>query len=170
MTTFDFRLLEEIKRGAALRVTCVLATQPFTVMSVRAMAQFVGRESKYNGIFSSIAEIFHENGILGFWQGWIPRAIGEVSLVALTSTLTYIINRYILSEKDVQMYTGHISGFIASSIVYPFNVVSSCMVVSRSGLAAGYPPNMPFYQSWVDCYRHLSSQKQLKRGSSLIFR
>lgn len=59
------RLIEEIKRGAALRLTCVLATQPFTVMSVRAMAQFVGRETKYDSMFSAIAEIFHENGILG---------------------------------------------------------------------------------------------------------
>ena len=49
-------------------------------------------------------------------------------------------------------------------------VVGNCMVVSKSGLAAGYPPHMPLYKGWVDCWRHLSSQKQLKRGSSLMFR
>ena len=44
------------------------------------------------------------------------------------------------------------------------------MVVSRSGLAAGYPPFMPMYISWTDCFSHLKSQNQLKRGSSLFFR
>ena len=44
------------------------------------------------------------------------------------------------------------------------------MVVSRSGLAAGYPPFMPMYISWTDCFSHLKSQTQLKRGSSLFFR
>ncbi len=44
------------------------------------------------------------------------------------------------------------------------------MIVSSSGLAAGYPPHMPFYSSWVDCYRHLGQQNQLKRGGSLFFR
>lgn len=67
----------------------------------------------------------------GFWQGWIPRAIGEVSFVALASTITFLINKYILSEKDVQHFTSHVSSFIASSIVYPFNVVGNCVIVSR---------------------------------------
>ena len=44
------------------------------------------------------------------------------------------------------------------------------MVVSKSGLSAGYPPNMPLYRGWVDCWRHLQQQTQLKRGSSLMFR
>ena len=44
------------------------------------------------------------------------------------------------------------------------------MAVSRSGLAAGYPPFMPLYMGWTDCFAHLRSQKQLKRGSSLLFR
>ena len=49
-------------------------------------------------------------------------------------------------------------------------VTASCMAVSRSGLAAGYPPKMPLYTSWWDCFKHLKSQGQLKRGSSLFFR
>ena len=54
--------------------------------------------------------------------------------------------------------------------IFHLQVVGNCMVVSKSGLAAGYPPHMPLYKGWVDCWRHLSSQKQLKRGSSLMFR
>ena len=44
------------------------------------------------------------------------------------------------------------------------------MAVSRSGLAAGYPPMMPFYTSWWDCLKRLKAEGQLKRGSSLFFR
>ncbi|QQP32498.1 Mitochondrial carrier -like protein 2, partial [Caligus rogercresseyi] len=49
-------------------------------------------------------------------------------------------------------------------------VVSNTMAVSGSGLFAGYPPNMPLYCSWLDCWNHLRSLGQLKRGSSLFFR
>ncbi len=40
----------------------------------------------------------------------------------------------------------------------------------RSGLAAGYPPHMPLYQNWNECFRHLSRTGQLKRGSAMFFR
>ena len=59
------RLAEQIKRDSALQVTVVLATQPFTVLAVRSMAQFVGKEDKYRGILGSISEVLNENGILG---------------------------------------------------------------------------------------------------------
>ena len=64
----------------------------------------------------------------------------------------------------------HFAGFLASSIFYPMTVVSTTVSVSRSGLAAGYPPHMPFYRSWTDCFRHLKQENALKRGSSLLFR
>lgn len=41
------------------------------VLAVRAMAQFVGGESKYNGIVAGLKEIYRENGLIGeleFWQ------------------------------------------------------------------------------------------------------
>ena len=41
-------------------------------------------------------------------------------------------------------------GYIASSLTYPFTVVTNCSIVSRSGLAAGYEPFMPFYNNWFD--------------------
>ena len=59
------RLIECIKRLSAKRVAVVLSTQPMHVMAVRAMAQFIGRENKYDGILAPIKDVFHENGILG---------------------------------------------------------------------------------------------------------
>lgn len=44
------------------------------------------------------------------------------------------------------------------------------MAVTNSGLLAGSPPQMPFYNSWIDCWTDLSKQNQIKRGSSLLVR
>lgn len=37
-------------------------------------------------------------------------------------------------------------------------------------LIAGLPPQMPIYNSWLDCWSHLSATNQLKRGNSLLWR
>lgn len=37
-------------------------------------------------------------------------------------------------------------------------------------LLAGRPPQMPNYMNWRNCWQHLSSSNELKRGSALYFR
>jgi len=90
--------------------------------------------------------------------------------VTLSTAIVHFLNRYILTDKSLRIYSGHLGGFLASSVSYPFFVVSKCMMVSSSGLAAGFPPNMPLYGGWTNCYGHLAANKQLKRGSSLFLR
>lgn len=134
------------------------------------MASFVGGEAEYSNVLTGLVSIYRDNGILGFWSGFLPRALGEALTVIITASLTYLVNNYVLEDKNMKTYTSHVSSFFASSLCYPFAVVSNVSCVSRSGLAAGYPPHMPFYNSWVDTWSHLSREKQLKRGSSLLFR
>jgi hypothetical protein len=74
------RLIECIKRLSAKRLVVVLATQPLHVMAVRAMAQFVGRENKYNGILAPIKDVFHENGILGKTRFAAMKTLDSVNL------------------------------------------------------------------------------------------
>ena len=31
----------------------------------------------------------------GFWSGWLPRVIGDVLLVTLTSGITFAVNKYV---------------------------------------------------------------------------
>ena len=140
------------------------------------MAEFVGGEDKYSGgltlgLYSGACSVLQDSGILGFWAGVVPRALGEVGLIAVPSGLAFIVNEYIIVEdKEMQKYTKHFVNFIGSSLFYPLQVTSNCMAVSRSGLAAGYPPRMPLYTGWVDCIKHLRSRGELKRGSSMFFR
>jgi len=162
-------------RDMANKTVCVVISQPLQVLTIRAIAEFVGGEQKYSGdltggMVSGIVSTVNENGILGLWSGLFPRLIGEVSMVAVSLAITFLVNTYVLQDKEMKKFTGNFAGFISQSLFYPFQVVGNCMTVSRSGLAAGYPPFMPMYINWMDCLSHLKSQNQLKRGSSLLFR
>ena len=169
------KFLRRTARDLACKLTCVFISQPLHVITIRAMAEFIGGEDKYSGgltagIINGVQSIFQENGILGFWAGFVPRALGELGILGLTAGLTFAVNNYLVDEKDMKSYTKHVASFLAGSLLYPLQVTSTCMTVSRSGLMAGYPPNMPLYTSWTNCFSHLRAQGQLKRGSSPFFR
>lgn len=152
------------------RTAGIIASQPLAVITYRMMAEFIGGEDKYCGILCSIAEIYRQNGIGGYFSGLIPRLLGELSAALLVATLEYAINNYLVGENDNNRFVSSLVSFFASSVTHPFHVVGTCMAVVDSGLAAGKPPHMPLYTSWINCWCHLSKDKQLKRGSSLIFR
>lgn len=162
-------------RDIACKITCVIVTQPLQVIAVRAMAEFVGGDGKYSGgltfgLYGGLCEVLKENGLLGLWSGLVPRLVGEVGVLATTAGLTFLVNNYLVTEKEMRQFTGHVAGFLAGSLFYPLTVVSTCMTVSRCGLPMGYPPCMPLYTGWTDCMAQLRAKNQLKRGSSLLFR
>lgn len=162
--------LQDLKRDLVSRSAAVVASHPFQVISVRIMAQFVGGESRYEGIIGSIMEVYKTNGIAGFFSGLVPRMIGELFSLFLASTLVYLVNSYLVKDQELQKYSDALMNYFASAVTYPFTLVSTCMIVSTSGLVAGRPPNMPLYTSWMNCWRHLSETNQLKRGSTLFWR
>jgi len=169
------RVIRETLRQLACKMTCVVITQPLHVMALRAIAEFVGSENKYSGgltlgLYNGAVNILQENGILGFWSGLVPRALGEAGVITVTAGLSFLVNEFMIKDKDMKQWTNHITNFLAGSLFYPLQVSSACMAVSRSGLAAGYPPMMPFYTSWWDCIKRLKAEGQLKRGSALFFR
>ncbi|XP_019871349.2 mitochondrial carrier homolog 2-like [Aethina tumida] len=164
------KFIKSVKCDLFTHSAAIIISHPFHVMTVRMMAQFVGRETKYNGFFGAVRQVYQQNGPLGFFSGLIPRLIGDVVSLVLASSLTYAINTYLVEEREMQVYTSATMSFLATAITYPFQVVSNCMTVSNSGLAAGSPGFMPHYGTWVDCWRDLSTRNQLKRGSSLLVR
>lgn len=158
----------------AARCAGAVVSQPFQVIMVRSMAQFVGGEDKYNGLFASIVTIYREDGILGFFAGLIPRLVGEVLTVWMVNTLLHVMETYLLpknqSPKGLKAYTTAVATMLVSQLTYPFTVVANVMAVSGSQLAAGNPPNMDRYDGWLDCFGALRAEGQLKRGSSLFWR
>jgi len=162
------KALDEAIKQIMERFAIIAVTQPLHVATIRAMASFVGQETDYQNPICGLMAIYRENGFLGFWSGMVPRALGEALTVILSSALTYFAKKYL--DKTLRPFASTISSFMASSLCYPFTVVSHCSLVSRSGLMAGYPPCMPFYSHWADTWRHLYREKQLSRGSSLLIR
>ncbi|KAH8415725.1 hypothetical protein KR222_010794 [Zaprionus bogoriensis] len=159
-----------LKRDIVLTVSGIVVSHPFHVISLRMMAQFVGRETLYNSILGSIAEIWHNEGIVGFFAGLIPKLLCDVACLVLSSSSVFIVNKYLIKDKVARQYNAGFTQFAFSSLLYPLQVVSTCSAVSGSRLMAGRPPIMPTYNSWVDCWNDLQSRRELKRGSSLFWR
>ncbi|XP_052809067.1 mitochondrial carrier homolog 2-like [Mya arenaria] len=152
------------------RCVGVVASQPFHVLMIRQMAQFVGGETQYNGLFGGLKEIYNQDGFKGFFSGLVPRLIGEVIQICLSSVIAELINRYIVESKEAQSYTTGFVGFMITTFTYPFTLVSNNMAVAGTDLIVASTPNMKPYIGWTDCYSHLKQTKALGRGSKLFMR
>ncbi|CAG7838271.1 unnamed protein product [Allacma fusca] len=161
-------------KKTAVEIVCVtgstIVAHPFHVIAVRTMAQFVGRETIYQSLWGSICEIYGKEGIKGFFSGVIPRLVGDIIYISISATIVYIACRHFGKSKLTDQAGSMTGNMVASSFSYPFQVVSNTIIVNNSGLAVGCAPHTrPFY-NWVDAYRSLKYEKQLKRGSSLVGR
>ncbi|XP_077676865.1 mitochondrial carrier homolog 2 isoform X2 [Eretmochelys imbricata] len=165
----------QTSREMVARSAATLVTHPFHVITLRCMVQFVGRETKYSGIFSPFVTIYREEGILGFFAGLVPRLLGDVLSLWLCNMLAYLINTYALENgvstmSEMKSYSQAVTGFFASMLTYPFVLVSNLMAINNCGLAGGLPPFAPNYSSWLDCWSQLLKEGNMSRGNSLFFR
>jgi len=159
-----------LARETAARCIQIVVSHPFHIITIRTMAQFVGREEKYGGLFGSLREIFQQDGILGFFSGLVPRMLGEILVLWVGASTAFLINTFVVEEETLKGYVRSSMAYLASALFYPFAVVSNVVIVNNCGLKAGLPDNMPIYIDWRDCWSHLSAIGQLKRGSSLLWR
>uniref|UniRef100_A0A8P4KJY1 Mitochondrial carrier homolog 2 n=1 Tax=Dicentrarchus labrax TaxID=13489 RepID=A0A8P4KJY1_DICLA len=157
------------------RSCATIVTHPFHVITLRCMVQFIGRETKYSGVFDSIVTVYREEGILGFFAGLIPRLLGDVLSLWICNLLAHLINTYAIDDSmshtgEIKNCSQAVTGFFASMLTYPFVLVSNLMAVNNCGLAGGLAPYASVYPTWVDCWRHLSREGNMSRGNSLFFR
>uniref|UniRef100_A0AAR2KUQ4 Mitochondrial carrier homolog 2 n=1 Tax=Pygocentrus nattereri TaxID=42514 RepID=A0AAR2KUQ4_PYGNA len=146
-----------------------------SVITLRCMVQFIGREAKYSGVFDSVITVYREEGILGFFAGLIPRLLGDVLSLWICNMLAHLINTYAIDDSmshtsEIKNCSQAVTGFLASMLTYPFVLVSNLMAVNNCGLAGGLPPYAPIYPTWLDCWSHLSREGNMSRGNSLFFR
>nr|KAF6506667.1 mitochondrial carrier 1 [Rousettus aegyptiacus] len=126
-------------------------------------------------VLSSIGKIFKEEGLLGFFVGLIPHLLGDVVFLWGCNLLAHFINAYLVDDSfsqalAIRSYTKFVMGIAVSMLTYPFLLVGDLMAVNNCGLQAGLPPYSPVFKSWIHCWKYLSVQGQLFRGSSLLFR
>uniref|UniRef100_A0A8D2QBQ7 Mitochondrial carrier homolog 1 n=1 Tax=Zonotrichia albicollis TaxID=44394 RepID=A0A8D2QBQ7_ZONAL len=137
-----------------------------------------------SGVFSAIGRIFKEEGILGFFVGLVPHVLGDVIFLWCCNLLAHFINTYAVDDNVSEVPEAGLgvctnfreaAAFLCfqiavSMLTYPFLLVGDLMAVNNCGLRAGLPPYAPAFASWIHCWRYLSAQGQLFRGSSLLFR
>ncbi|XP_061177063.1 mitochondrial carrier homolog 2-like [Saccostrea echinata] len=157
-------------REVTAKCVAIFCSHPFQVIAIRTMAQFIGEETMYNNIFSSISEIYRIEGFSGFYAGLVPRLIGEAITICLINFISDLINDYLIDDKEYKSYTTVACNFAVSQITYPFVLVSRIMCVNNSGLAAASPPYMIYYADWRDCWTNLKKTGELNRGSSMFWR
>ncbi|XP_076597929.1 mitochondrial carrier homolog 2 isoform X1 [Chaetodon auriga] len=168
-------VVNETTKEMIARSCATIVTHPFHVITLRCMVQFIGRETKYSGVFDSIVTVYREEGILGFFAGLIPRLLGDVLSLWICNLLAHLINTYAIDDSmshmgEIKNCSQAVTGFFASMLTYPFVLVSNLMAVNNCGLAGGLPPYASVYPTWVDCWRHLSQEGNMSRGNSLFFR
>uniref|UniRef100_A0A8C3HVG4 Mitochondrial carrier 2 n=1 Tax=Chrysemys picta bellii TaxID=8478 RepID=A0A8C3HVG4_CHRPI len=132
------QVIKETSREMVARSAATLVTHPFHVITLRCMVQFIGRETKYSGIFSPFVTIYREEGILGFFAGLVPRLLGDVLSLWLCNMLAYLINTYALENgvstmSEMKSYSQAVTGFFASMLTYPFVLVSNLMAINNCG-------------------------------------
>ncbi|XP_059480913.1 mitochondrial carrier homolog 2-like isoform X2 [Neocloeon triangulifer] len=165
------RFLKQLGFKLSCRSVAIIVSQPFQVAAFRAMAQFVGRETKYQGTVGAVVSVYRESGICGFWSGLTPRLVGEISAITVSSSLIFLVRSYLSQDRTLNNLVSAVMGFLASTVTYPFHVVASCMAIKGSSLRAAEPPQMPAtYTNWVACLTHLRAEGQWMRGSSLLWR
>lgn len=121
---------KKLKRELAITAAEVLLSQPFQVISIRIMAQFVGQETQYSGIFGSFQEVIAQEGIKGLWSGVVPRLLNELGCVLLVNATSFMICKYLIKDPVAQAYSTTLTSYVFQSVFYPFQVVSACMAVS----------------------------------------
>lgn len=126
------RFSKSLRKELIMHASCIVISHPFQVISIRMMAQFVGKETIYHSIWSSIKEILRQEGIFGFFSGLIPKLLCDLTCIALASTTCYIVNKYYITEPGNRTLFGGLIQFVYASFLYPLQVVSTCMVVSGS--------------------------------------
>ena len=167
LTTNRDKMKEVTKAALFLTVAGCLTeviTRPFTVITLRAIAQHVGQETMYSSVLQAARQIYNEEGIAGFYSGLVPALLSHVinSLVnpfvmmGLADTAVYLKSQVLANFNFRWVIAYHLS-WQAS---HPLNLVSTLMAVNGSGLAAVSTQ----FSNWRDCWDHLRATDNLFRG------
>lgn len=115
--------------GLAASLT-IITNQPIDTIRTRLVTQ--GEPRTYNGIFDAIYKVYKNEGIRGFYRGTVPNVLLLAPEAAFRMGVYQVLNsvwEYFKSKetkKDISALqssmNGSLSGVIAKTIVYPFDL------------------------------------------------
>lgn len=153
-----------------------LIVHPFHVITMRTIAQEVGKETVYNGVWSACKEIYRTEGLGGFYAGLAPALLGHLCVSVIHSSLWLVCEMVVanLSSDVLKIFVWTMIGmplmtYVPGTYSYPFALMSNMMAVNGCGLKAAMPPRVPAFSGWMDCYRYLKSTGNMYRGSAVLF-
>lgn len=154
------------------RTIVKLASHPFEVILVRAIAQHISKQDVYSSVFGSMKTIYENEGLYGFYAGFVP-ALMSIVIHSAVQTLIWIscegVALYITSKFGQAMLKlcleVPLSIYLPRTYSYPYHLVSRTMMVNNCGLKI----DLPMFQSSDECYNHLTVSKALYRGSAVLF-
>ncbi|VDN05366.1 unnamed protein product [Thelazia callipaeda] len=180
------RIFRSVIRENISRTIAIIVSRPFSVVMTRQVAQIVGGELKYLNVFSSLRLIGLEEGPGGLFSGLIPQLIGEYISICGIHLLLYGIERFTLHAQQEAIRSNNkeeekviiaarrmlhlVSSVFVNSFAYPFQVVSTVMAVSGSGLLVSMLPYSPPFYIWQEVYDYLLPANGLKRGARIFWR
>lgn len=157
-----------------LKLAVTVIVQPFYVVAVRMIAQHVGKETLYSTLLGSLREIYHREGVTGFYKGVVPALLGGVLSTVVHTTIWMgleLVANMVTHElgKSVirQILRPPLLSYIPWLCSYPFEVMRAVMAANGSGLLLGMEPHTPQFGNWRDAYRHLKTSHAMYRGSIL---
>lgn len=155
-----------------LKSTVTVIVQPFYVVSVRMIAQHVGKETLYDTLLGSLQEIYRRDGVAGFYKGVIPALLGGLLSTVMHVTIWVgleLVAKMVAQEMGKSVIRGILRPFLVSyiprSYSYPFELMRAVMAANDSGLLLGQEPHTPRFSNWYDAYWHLKASHAMYRGS-----
>ena len=157
-------------------VAVELVVHPFHVISIRMIAQQVGKEHLYDSVWSSIKAIYREEGLSGFYSGIVPALLAHLTRCVIYSSmwilfeLMAIHTPYNWAKMLIRVpLRVPLLNYLPRSYSYPFMLMSNVMAANTPQLRVSQPPYSPIFNSWTESYKHLKSIGALYRGSVVLF-
>lgn len=153
-----------------------MIVHPFHVISIRMIAQHVGKEAIYTSVWRSTREIYREEGFSGFYAGIVPALLAHLTRCVIYSSMWILFEvmaihaPYNWAKMLIRVLIGiPLLNYLPRSYSYPFLLMSNVMAANNARLMIGQPPSTPVFNGWRDSYRHLKSIGALYRGSVVFF-
>ena len=170
------RALRTFLSNTITSVAVQMIVHPFHVISIRMIAQHVGKETIYTSVWSSMREIYRNEGFSGFYAGIVPAVLAHLTRCVMYSSMWVLFEAlaiqapYNWAKMLIRVLIGiPLLNYLPRSYSYPFLLMSNVMAANNARLLIGQPPYTPVFDGWRDCYRHLKSIGALYRGSVVFF-
>jgi len=168
-------LIQKLSRETLSRSAAIIISHPFHVITIRMCAQFIGKETQYDTLWGAITDIYahgNQSGLSCFYVGVVPRLIGEISLIWLSSGIVFMITSTFESNNSaITAYISACVNLLVNTVLYPFHLCSTVLAVNGPGAESLKASQLnPTFDSWREAWKYLAQTGQHKRGSSLIWR